>query len=724
MCSSALPVPARVWRPSLVILISRQTNMFEAGAATVRNTPRAISNSLSLGAVRSSHHKRDLRIHGHGADDKQKVEGSMGAIFSVMNLNWSLCGVHYSERASAHPHCSLAKREFEDPEGWLMLLDMAGLSGVILLIWAVNALVQGFIDPENIIQITPTKLPAKIEAKIPPRFKDLSVEYKCSGINDESVELSDMKPFTDYSCTGDIKMNNVSINKTLPPVQFNIDCDFIVEKLEISTTNTSIKLNWETKNNNKALFGSLVFLIYFIILCAALFILKRRISRKKICKQLSQAPRLHGSYSVRAIRFGFQFEMTSFPAGRYTVSVGEEGSPTTDKIIYISSSNKNPTHEIQRLKPCTEYEHKVTLLDNNGTEIFCSGSGGKAKTLNMNEQDITNSPCIPGYVCYQSGWNISSSVSAPNQTELLRDGNFGFKLAEDDICSNFTVSFYCNNSSFNLTRYIPADYINPNETTQTKHNRLPAQIETKLPPNCKNLSIEYTCSESGKVGGSIQLSDLEPFTDYSCTGLMKNNNVSINKITPAVQLNITCDFTTTLNNAYENKNLTVGWWETTSESCGAVLPNLEKLSYKCTFQDIDGNAKIHGKTVREPRGGMCKTTELKRYTKYTAEVYVIYNNKNVSQGLTVKIQTGPGVPDKVQQLKVHLIKHNVIRVTCSPPVGGFKGPKKVYIVRLIGGREVEETAECHFEIGDLSYLTSYTVQTQNNVTLCTSLELS
>ncbi|XP_043986452.1 receptor-type tyrosine-protein phosphatase C-like [Gambusia affinis] len=416
------------------------------------------------------------------------------------------------------------------------------------------------------------------------------------------------------------------------------------------------------------------------------------------------------SYSVRAIRFGFQFEMTSFPGGRYTVSVGEEGSPTTDKIIYISSSNKNPTHEIQRLKPCTEYEHKVTLLDNNGTEIFCSGSGGKAKTLNLNEQDITNSPCIPGYVCYQSGWNISSSVSAPNQTELLRDGNFGFKLAEDDICSNFTVSFYCNNSSFNLTRYIPADYINPNETTQTKHNRLPAQIETKLPPNCKNLSIEYTCSESGKVGGSIQLSDLEPFTDYSCTGLMKNNNVSINKITPAVQLNITCDFTTTLNNAYENQSLVVGWWETTSESCGAVLPNLEKLSYKCTFQDIDGNAKIHGKTVREPRGGMCKTTELKRYTKYTAEVYVIYNNKNVSQGLTVKIQTGPGVPDKVQQLKVHLIKHNVIRVTCSPPVGGFKGPKKVYIVRLIGGREVEETAECHFEIGDLSYLTSYTVQ--------------
>lgn len=67
------------------------------------------------------------------------------------------------------------------------------------------------------------------------------------------------------------------------------------------------------------------------------------------------------------------------------ISVGEEGSPTTDKIVNIASSNKNPTHEIQRLKPCTEYEHKVALLDNNGTEIFCSGSGGKAKTLSMSK---------------------------------------------------------------------------------------------------------------------------------------------------------------------------------------------------------------------------------------------------------------------------------------------------------------------------------------------------
>ena len=41
----------------------------------------------------------------------------MGAIFAVMKLNSVPCGVHYSERAGAYPHCSLAKRDLEDPVG-------------------------------------------------------------------------------------------------------------------------------------------------------------------------------------------------------------------------------------------------------------------------------------------------------------------------------------------------------------------------------------------------------------------------------------------------------------------------------------------------------------------------------------------------------------------------------------------------------------------------------
>lgn len=41
------------------------------------------------------------------------VQGSMGAIFAVMKLKSSPCGVHYRERASAHPHCSPANWDLQ-----------------------------------------------------------------------------------------------------------------------------------------------------------------------------------------------------------------------------------------------------------------------------------------------------------------------------------------------------------------------------------------------------------------------------------------------------------------------------------------------------------------------------------------------------------------------------------------------------------------------------------
>ncbi|KAM4575541.1 uncharacterized protein V3H82_010031 [Fundulus diaphanus] len=106
-----------------------------------------------------------------------------------------------------------------------------------------------FIDPNDIKQTGPTKLPANIEATFPPSCKNLSVEYKCSGKDNTSVEPSDMKPFTNYSCTGLIKNNNVFINKTTPPVHFNIDCDFTIKDLRYGSTDTSIRLSWETTSD-------------------------------------------------------------------------------------------------------------------------------------------------------------------------------------------------------------------------------------------------------------------------------------------------------------------------------------------------------------------------------------------------------------------------------------------------------------------------------------------
>lgn len=43
--------------------------------------------------------------------------GSMGAIFAAMKLNSSPRGVHYKERANAHPHCSPGQEGFQGPRG-------------------------------------------------------------------------------------------------------------------------------------------------------------------------------------------------------------------------------------------------------------------------------------------------------------------------------------------------------------------------------------------------------------------------------------------------------------------------------------------------------------------------------------------------------------------------------------------------------------------------------
>lgn len=53
----------------------------------------------------------------------------MGAIFAVMKLNSRPSGVHYKERANGHPHCSLAKRDCEGPEGWSGLVGLERYRG-------------------------------------------------------------------------------------------------------------------------------------------------------------------------------------------------------------------------------------------------------------------------------------------------------------------------------------------------------------------------------------------------------------------------------------------------------------------------------------------------------------------------------------------------------------------------------------------------------------------
>ncbi|MEQ2201007.1 hypothetical protein XENOCAPTIV_006166, partial [Xenoophorus captivus] len=205
------------------------------------------------------------------------------------------------------------------------------------------------------------------------------------------------------------------------------------------------------------------------------------------------------SYSVETIQFSLRMKMTNFTPGNYTIEVAEKQGPF-ERRSTVSFSNEKSTHEIKPLKPCTEYELIVTLIATNGTAIPCNKTDNKTTTTTtgMSEQDINKTSCPSGYLCYQSDWNISSLVSKHkvSAAEFI-NGSYRFKPAYEDICSDFVLEFpdkNCQNLYFTSSENVPVDFIDPNDINQTKPTKLPAKIETKLPSNCKVLSVEYKCS--------------------------------------------------------------------------------------------------------------------------------------------------------------------------------------------------------------------------------------
>ncbi|KAI3368598.1 hypothetical protein L3Q82_025600 [Scortum barcoo] len=269
------------------------------------------------------------------------------------------------------------------------------------------------------------------------------------------------------------------------------------------------------------------------------------------------------------------------------------------------------------------------------------------------ETDITNVNCTSGYVCYRSEWDISSSLSASNNTEPYRSDKKAFciKPGFNDICSELTTNFTSGNcvNSFSFTTNISVgmynkwNFLNPSDIQVTAPTGLPANIITTLPPNCKNLTIDYTCLEQNKYNKPKNLSELEPFTDYNCTGQIKDNNVPINK-TKAVEFQIKCDLGITITEQSATNTSIDLSWTTTSENCQDVLPHLQNLFYYCS---CPSGTKQTGKVTgnKHPTGGKCRVAGLNPYQHYTCEVFATYNGKKVGRQ-EVKQETEIGNNDK------------------------------------------------------------------------------
>ncbi|XP_074490897.1 receptor-type tyrosine-protein phosphatase C isoform X2 [Sebastes fasciatus] len=425
----------------------------------------------------------------------------------------------------------------------------------------------------------------------------------------------------------------------------------------------------------------------------------------------SVTPTTEGSYTVTPITFGFRIDMMmSSTTGNYTITLNEEGQQ--NKSIHFSSQS----HEIEHLKPCTEYEHSVAFIDA-GKATPCNPEN-ETMTSGMSKDDIKEGSCMPGYVCYQSDWNISSSLSASNNVpaEPCKTDNktFCIKPGFDDICTDLTTTFRSDcTASFNVTKSITvAEFLNVSEITQKAPTKLPVKIDTELPPNCTNLTVDYTCQEDGKPSNTKNLTELEPFTDYSCTGQIKENNVT-KKNTNAVKFKIDCDITIIYTKqSATDKSIKLSWI-TISQNCPG-LHDLQKFSYDCSCDPPPSHQSpiVPAKKVGS-EGKFCDIVGLKPFTYYTCKVQPKYDNKNVHQPTEVKEKTLAGTPDDIHDLTVIVVDHNVIRVKCVYK-GSFNGPKVTlrFIARLRNAgvtKELKNTT-CDFNFEDLSYLTEYNVE--------------
>uniref|UniRef100_A0A3Q2E5B6 protein-tyrosine-phosphatase n=1 Tax=Cyprinodon variegatus TaxID=28743 RepID=A0A3Q2E5B6_CYPVA len=124
------------------------------------------------------------------------------------------------------------------------------------------------------------------------------------------------------------------------------------------------------------------------------------------------------SYSVKSIQFGFLIKMTDFTEGLYTIDE-EEG--LFERKDNVSFSNKNSTHEIKPLKPCTDYKVIVTLIGVNDTKI-CNKTEDK-NTTTTRTTGMSNFSCfslLPLFYLRLLICVFSLPPTVPDKPEVLK----------------------------------------------------------------------------------------------------------------------------------------------------------------------------------------------------------------------------------------------------------------------------------------------------------------
>ncbi|XP_077574056.1 receptor-type tyrosine-protein phosphatase C [Stigmatopora nigra] len=408
-------------------------------------------------------------------------------------------------------------------------------------------------------------------------------------------------------------------------------------------------------------------------------------------------------YNVTSIKYGFRFEITNPSKDTYRIHL----QPTCNNTLNITSQ-----------KGCSEYKHQVEYLSN-GIWKSCEFSNANPKTFTpeMVEGDITFSNCSTGCLSLSTGWNIRTSLVIPKNVRSKEfDSSLCLTPVYTDICSDLTRILTCpsGNHSYILTEFISPDFLslfaNSPLIRQIVSNKLPANITAVLPPKCPNLTVDYSC-----LGTDDQrpknMSDLEPFTNYFCTGHVREYDV-IRANLSMIHVKIDCDLNIqSVSTKITNTSIAMTWI-TTSENCMDVIAQLDQLSYRCICQSQRATYRYSAAAAMASQQNDthlgCVVTNLHPYTDYECGIQPMYKGINVKEAIKHSIKTDIGVPEEVINIQVNLPENNVIHVTCKPS-HRFNGPKERIFAIIHQGKNVfqREDNTCDFTFQDLSYSTSY-----------------
>ncbi|XP_029683726.1 uncharacterized protein [Takifugu rubripes] len=324
------------------------------------------------------------------------------------------------------------------------------------------------------------------------------------------------------------------------------------------------------------------------------------------------------SYTLKPIPFSLRLTISNFTtAGLYILTLQEQDDMTETTYLPHTTSSY-----FLNLKPCTSYRHRLALFLQHGI-IDCNQTKNTTATLQLKMEDFQNVEFLPGHICYQSKWNIRSLLTQPNNMQLPDNNTFCIRYDSKDICTNFTTNVSTSCGLFPFTKFINLD---PSHITMRRLGVYPAKIEPTFPPNCKNWTVEHVvCSEKGSPHQNKSLTELEPYTDYSCAAVVTRGTVSM--WTQDIDIRIDCKLTInecSKSNVLTNTSMNLHW-NLTSSVCKDLFTRFN-FSYNCYCDNpVKGSKDVPLKSQQVS----CSFSALDAFKDYTCGINVKYKKFSV-----------------------------------------------------------------------------------------------